>query len=105
MTVLRKLSTLAIGAVVSAATACSGAHPTAPDTILPRSPSFDGGGWTGSGSRIEQQDSTAAPVDFEGSADTGWMGGGGRSDSSNLTLADTAATNAAPGTGWAGSGN
>jgi hypothetical protein len=82
MSVGRKLAFLVVGFLVSAATACSDDTVTAPERAAPGIPSYDGGGWTGSGSRIEQQDSSTITSDFNGTSGTvvgrggGWTGSG-----------------------------
>lgn len=80
MSVGRKLSLLVVGCLVCAATACSDGTLTAPERAAPGMPSYHGGGWTGSGSRIEQQDSSAIASDFDGTsgvADSTGVGRGG----------------------------
>ena len=81
MTAGRKLTSLLAGLVVLATVACSDSGVTGPERLAPGSPAFDGGGWTGSGSRIEQQDSVAPTSSYDGSTemlqDTGSVGRGG----------------------------
>lgn len=88
MSVGRKLSFLVAALLVAAATACSDGTVTAPETAAPGMPSYDGGGWTGSGSRIEQQDSSAITSDVGGT---------------NGAMADS--TGVGRGGGWTGSGS
>lgn len=82
MHVSKNIAALLAAAIVSAAAACSGTDLTVPDPLAPAAPSFDGG-WTGSGSRIEEQGG-------------GWFGTGNRTDSTTTAVA---------GIGTAGSGN
>ena len=88
MSVRRRLPFLVVGFLMCAATACSDSTLTAPERAAPGMPSYDGGGWTGSGSRIEQQDSSAITSDFDGTSST---------------VADS--TGAGRGGGWTGSGS
>ena len=81
------VAALVCGVVLSGMVACSGSDLTATDRFAPAPPLLDGGGWTGSGSRIEQDSSAAARS----------------ADPVQDALVDSASTGR--GGGWTGSGS
>lgn len=80
MEVRKRVSGMLIGLALVMGAACSDADVTSSDPIEPGGPSLDGGGWTGSGSRIGPDSTGIAPAnimsDSTGGRHGGWTGSG-----------------------------
>ena len=72
---------------------CADAGPTEPTAARPQAPSFNGIGWMGGGGRSDSTVSTSSENGI------GWVGGGGRLQESSISVPTTTAVPTATTTG------